>query len=389
MNNNRLTITVLCLSSIFSLIGSQGLLSQENSQEKQSKLFELIICLQQNNLELLKVDSRNDIDQTKAQIDHAINNLSLLLGIDDSMVKMIKSDTEAVYHAAVKMTPEITEKNANILSDFGLYKFTAREQLQSIYPDADIMLMLWKYYHQPLYAMMPAEVDFLNAVFMSEMIHVFRILDMHDEYAEYLKNWRLTRASVLGELDVYSHQIILAREVNNELSGDFILEQVVPKLQLLISEQGKYEQFEFYRNSRAILQCRLALAYLAKGEAEKGAVIIEDIRKEFDNFDPRIMNTPEHMAVYYLFCKFYVETAILLQDYQSALEWLDDSQLGLPLTREPQAIGHEYYYRKRADILKHLGREDEAKEAQAEAEKIADNLEKCRIVIREAMQSLK
>ena len=45
------------------------------------------------------------------------------------------------------------------------------------------------------------------------------------------------------------------------------------------------------------------------------------------------------------------------------------------------------YFFTTPEILEHFGNEEEAKEALTEAEKIADNLEKCRNVIREAIYS--
>jgi len=85
----------------------------------------------------------------------------------------------------------------------------------------------------------------------------------------------------------------------------------------------------------------------------------------------------EYVEAVYLVCKFYAEAGIQLEEWPLALDWLENSQKFLPylITIVPQAVAHEYYYRKRAEILKHLGREEEAKEALAEAEKIADNLE--------------
>ena len=353
-----------------------------------SKLIEFSHNVTEYQIKILSESNGQNIDLLKKQMDQSVNEISHLIGSVTPLIESYKDYIQAYYNICNKTPPELREKNITLLNDFSVIESLLKEQAQSIYPDVEVIKKIWQVGNRSFYASSQSEVDFLNTTFLSVHEAVYLILDMSKENADIQNRIYSVKSHYIRfDENTDANYQMRSIQLRKLLAEEFDLEQVINKTQNLISYYEKYGQFRTFCERADIWKCRLALAYLTKGEIREGGKIILKIRYYFDDFNPQAQeeNTRERLFICYLICKFYAEAGVQLKEYQLALDWLEDMQKFFPYTRQPQAIGYEYYYRTKADILKNLGREEEAKASQVEAEKIAANLEKCRNAIREAI----
>ena len=374
----------LIITNFFSSVSfSQNM----KNDELDSKLVEFSRNFDEYKIKMLSESDGQNIVLLKKQMDQSVDEISHLIDTAPPLKESYKDYIQAYYDICSKIPPELREKNGILLNDFSVIENLLKEQAQSIYPDVEVIKDIWQVGNRSFYASSQSDVDFLNSSFLSAHATVCAILDMSKEIMD-IKNRTYSAKSHYIRFDENTDEYYRMRSIQlrESLAEEFDLEQVINEAQELISYYEKYEQFFCERAD--IWKCMLALAYLKKGEIREGGKIIMKIRQfYYDDFNPQAPdNTHERIYVCFLICKFYAEAGLQLKEYPLALEWLEDTQQLLPHTQMPQAVGYEYYYRTKAEILKNLGREEEAKASQAEAEKIAANLEKCRNAIREAIQ---
>jgi len=375
---------------LFPVFFSSNTISQEvNNEELESKLIELSVNFKEYQRKIFSENDEQSIDQLKEQMDQSVQKFSDLYGAALPVVETFKDTIQAYYSICRNNSPEFRKQNLVLFNDLSNIETLAKEQGQSIYPDSEVLEKILQFGNCSFLARTQNEVEFLNSELLLLQIPVYAILGMWEEKIR-LRNRIIDAKSHYirfdKDTDAY-YSFMLASQIQTE---DYDLEQTVNIIQELLSYYDKYGQFETFRDEYAIWKCNLALSYLRKGKIREGGEIILQIRYVYDDLNPLAPKeiSREYLEAVYLVCKFYTELGIHFEEWQLALNWLEDSHKILPdiHTIVPQAVAYEYYYRKRAEILKHLGNEEEAKEALAEAEKIADNLEKCRITIREAIR---